>query len=71
MNALSGTLFLLFGLFLLVYRERISRRAVEDWSRTFPRVRIRKWIYDAFATLGGVGFVTAGILMLLGVIGPR
>jgi hypothetical protein len=37
----------------------------------FPKVSVRKSIYDAFAVVGGVGFVAAGIMILLGIIRPR
>ncbi len=71
MNELAGAFFLLFGLSVLVFRARISRRAIEDWARAFPRVRVRKSIYDVSAIVGGIGFVAVGVMMLLGIIRPR
>jgi hypothetical protein len=70
-NALAGAFFLLFGVFLLLYRGRLSRHAIEDWSRAFPRVKIWKSAYDGFALICGLAFVAVGIMMLLGIIQRR
>jgi predicted nuclease of restriction endonuclease-like RecB superfamily len=66
MNTFAGIFFLFFGLILLLFRARLSRRAMEDWARVFPRVKVQKFMYDAFALVGGFAFVITGAAILLG-----
>lgn len=71
MNRLEGIILFVFGLFLLLFRSRISRRAMEDWARYFPRVKVSKSIYDYFLLIGGLAFAATGIMIMLGIIRPQ
>jgi hypothetical protein len=71
MDTVVGIIIIILGLILLVFRARISQRAVEDWARFFPRVKIHKFTYDFFLWVGGVASLIAGTMILLGFFARR
>jgi len=60
--------FIVFGLFLICFRSRISQFAVSQWHRSFPNIKIWEKGYDLFISVGGAAFVVFGLLSAMGII---
>jgi hypothetical protein len=68
MKFLLGIVFVLFGLFLICFRSRISQFAVSQWHKTFPNIKIWEKGYDVFILVGGGAFIVFGLLSVMGII---
>jgi hypothetical protein len=67
-NIAQGTFFTLFGLYLLVFRTRISNDAIMRWYRKFPNIKIWEKGFTICSLIIGTAFIVFGVLSLLGII---
>jgi hypothetical protein len=68
MKFLFEIVFILFGLFLICFRPRISQFAVSQWHKTFPNIKIWEKGYDVFILVGGAAFIAFGLLSAIGIM---
>jgi hypothetical protein len=68
---IMGLLFVLFGLFFVLFHSRLASFAVDLWDKMYPNTRVWKRGYSILFLGGGIVFIIFGLAAMLGIINVK